>query len=192
MKQLKMLGLAAVAAAALTALAAPFASATTLEVGGVSQNGSVAISASLKSGTMVILRDTFGITTNRCNKSTVEGASGNPFSGATVTGPLSTLTFGECSFEPVEVHKGGTLHFSHITGTTNGTVTSSGTEVTTNSAFGTLNCITGGGTHLGTLTGVASGHATIDINAQLSCSGISSKLAATYTVTGPTGFGVSA
>jgi hypothetical protein len=109
-----------------------------------------------------------------------------------VTGAVNTLTFGTCTREPVTTHKGGTLHIKWIEGTTNGTVTSSGAEVTTGSPFGTLNCKTGEGTHLGTLKGVAktTEHATMEINAVLSCSGISSKWEATYTVTSPTGLGV--
>jgi hypothetical protein len=69
-------------------------------------------------------------------------------------------------------------------------VTSSGAEVTTGSPFGTLNCKTEAGTHLGTLTGVKEGNATMDINAALFCGGISSKWEATYTVTSPSGLGV--
>jgi hypothetical protein len=192
MKYLKMLGLAAVAAMALVAFTAGSASATTLEVGGSTKNESITIKSSLKTGTSATLRDTFGFSSNTCTSSSVEGATENSFTGASLTGKISSLTFTECENEPVEVHTGGTLHVSHIANTTNGTVTSSGAEVTTESPFGTLNCKTGAGTHLGTLTGVSSGHATMDINATLSCSGISSKWIATYTVTSPTGLGVSA
>jgi hypothetical protein len=207
MKYLKMLGLAAVAAMAFMAFAASSASATTLEVGGVTKNESITITASLKTGTSATLRDTFGFSSNTCTKSHVHGSTtsathqGGPtthgvYTGYELTGELTEgsngLSFSECENEPVEVHTGGTLHIRHIANTTNGTVTSSGAEVTTESPFGTLNCKTGAGTHLGTLTGVKEGHATMDINATLSCSGISSKWIATYTVTSPTGLGVSA
>ena len=188
MKHLKMLGLAAVAAMALTAFTAGSASATTLEIGGVTQNTSVTIAASLKSGTSALLKDTFGFSINTCTSSTVTGATASPFSGATDTGPVTTLDFASCTRELVIVDKPGTLHIA-FTKETNGTLTSSGAEVTTPSPLGILNCKTGEGTHLGTLTGVASGHATLDINAVLLC-GISVRWEATYTVTNPTGLGV--
>jgi len=188
MKYIKMLGLAAVAAMALTAFTAASASATTLEVKGEKQNGSVTLSSSLKAGTSAILKDTFGFSSNTCKASSV-GGSTTTTTGTTVTGPAEGLSFGECA-RSVTVHTGGVLHVSHITGTTDGTVTSSEAKVTTGSPFGTLTCETGAGKHLGTLTGSAAGHATLVINAQLTCSGISSKWEAEYTVTSPTGLGV--
>ena len=191
MKYLKMLGLAAVAAMALMAVVAGSASATTLELGGVTKSTSTTISASLKVGTSAVLKDTFGISSNTCTESSVSGTTSST-SGATVTGTLSALSFKKCEREPVNVLKAGTLHVAWISGTTNGTVSSSGAEVETPSPFGTLICSTGAGTHLGTITGVklSSEHATMDINATLSCSGVSSKWVATYTVTSPTGLGV--
>jgi hypothetical protein len=206
MKYLKMLGLAAVAAMALMAVVAGSASATTLEVGGTAKNESVTITASLKAGTSAILTDTFGFSSNTCTESHVHGSTtsadiggktfDNTYTGDSLTGPLTEesngLSFGKCTREPVTAHKSGELHITWISGTTNGTVTSSGAEVTTGSPFGTLNCKTGEGTHLGILTGVAktTEHATMDINAVLSCSGVSSKWEATYIVTTPTGLGV--
>jgi hypothetical protein len=187
MKYLKMLGLAALSAMALMAVTAGAASATTLEVGGVTQNSSVAIEATIKAGTSAVLRDTAGFSQNTCTTSVVSGNTSSPYTGATVTGAINALSFSNCAREPVTVHKAGTLHIAHIAETTNGTVTSSGAEVTTPSPFGTLNCVTGSGTHLGTLTGSASGHASLTINAVLSCSGVSSRWTGTYTVTSPTG-----
>ena len=202
MKYLKMLGLAAVAAMALTAFTAGSASATTLEVGGVSKNATVTIEASLKSGNSAVLKDTEGFSSNTCTSSIVHGSTTssttkgvtthNSFTGEELTGPLTAeeggLKFSGCARE-VKVHKSGTLHIKWTSGT-NGTVSSSGAEVTTGSLFGTLNCKTGTGTHLGTLTGVSAGNATMDINATLSCSGISAKWEATYVVTSPAGLGV--
>ena len=188
MKYLKMLGLAAVAAMALTAFTAGSASATTLSVEGVAKNSSVSLVSTLKSGTSAVLKDTAGFSSNTCTGSEVKGSTASPYTGATVTGAVSTLSFSNCE-RTVTVHKGGTLHVAWTSGT-NGTVTSSGAEVTTGSPFGTLNCKTNEGTHLGTLTGVKTGNATMDINAALSCSGISSKWEATYTVTSPAGLGV--
>lgn len=190
MKQLSKSAIATLSAMALVAFTATSAPATTLEVAGATKSESVTIAASLKSGTSALLKDTLGITANTCTESTAEGKTSSPYTGTTVTGPIETLTFGKCTREPVVVHKAGTLHISHIAGTTNGTATSSGAEVTVPSPFGTLNCKTGESTHLGTLTGGKEGHAEIHINATIPC-GLSTKWTATYTVTSPTGLGVS-
>ena len=205
MKYLKILGLAAIAAMALMAVAVGSASATTLEVGGVTKNEAVTITGSLKAGTSAILKDTFGFSSNKCAESHVHGSTTssttagntthNSYTGEELTGPLTEkeegLRFRSCEREPVTVHNSGILHIKWISGT-NGSVTSSAAEVTTGSPFGTLNCKTGTGTPIGTLTGVAktTEHATMDINATLNCSGVSSKWEATYTVTTPTGLGV--
>jgi hypothetical protein len=187
MKYLKMLGLAAVAAMALMAIGAGSASATTLEVEGTPQSLSINISASLKFGTSAILKDTFGFSMNTCTSSSMSAGTTST-SGASVTAVISTLTFSNCERSPVTTIAGGKLHVTWTNGT-NGTVTSSGAEVTTPSPFGTLNCKTGTGTHLGTIVGEKTGNATITINATLSCSGISSKWEATYVVL-PAGLGI--
>jgi hypothetical protein len=196
MKHLKKLGLTATAAMALMALAGTgMASATTIATAGVAQNKSTAITATVKAGTSVILKDTGGFALNTCTGSTMAWNTASPYTGATVTGAMSALSFSPCT-HPVTVHKGGTIHISYINQTTSGTVTLSGTEVTVYSTpHGTyLNCKTGAGTHLGTLSGVSShaAHATLTLNAVLSCSGISYKWEGTYTITSPTGLGVEA
>jgi hypothetical protein len=191
MKHMKKTAAVALSAAALSAaLLAGSASATTLEVGGVAKNQSVTILASLKAGTSLILKDTFGISIKTCTTSSLHGATSSPFTGGQVTVPLSSLSVSNCDRTAL-TDDPGTLHIQWTSGT-NGTVTSSKLDITTNSPFGTLTCTTGAGTHLGSLTGVASSsaHATIDINASISCSGISSKWEATYTITTPTGLGV--
>jgi hypothetical protein len=192
MKHLKMLTLAAVAAAAmLTLVGAGSAAATTLEIGGVKQGGSVAIEISLKAGTSMILRDTNNASVHTCTGSTMKGATTSPFTGATVTAPLTSMTFTGCSHSVVVV-KPGTLHFAWTSGT-NASVSSSGMEITTISTIFGASCIfkTGAGTSLGTLTGVASGHATLHVNAVLS-KGICGDAVwtGTYIVTSPTGLGV--
>lgn len=189
MKHLKrIVGTALLAGALASVLGAGSASATTLEVGGVKQNQSVLIETSLKSGTSAILKDTFGFSSNTCTEGGGTGNTQSPFTGPSVTGIGTSVYFSGCAREPILGHKTGTLHVQWTSGT-NGTVTSSGAEITTGSPFGTLNCKTGEGTHLGTLTGVAAGHATMDVNATISCSGVSSKLEATFTITSPTGLG---
>jgi hypothetical protein len=194
MKYLKMLGLAVVSAMAMMAVTAGTASATTLEVSGVTKNSRVDISASLVGEVSLPLTSTSGGTLfNTCTGSTVGGYTTSPYTGTTVTGHITTLTFTGCK-NPVTVHKMGTLHIEHIKNTTNGTLRSSGAEVTSYSTiFGTyLNCKTGEGTHLGTLTGVKEGHALMHVNAALNCGITSALWAGTYTVTSPTGLGVSA
>ncbi|MDQ2631222.1 MAG: hypothetical protein M3Y75_09690 [Actinomycetota bacterium] len=190
MKYLKMLGLAAVAAMAMAAFTAGTASATTLSEGGAAKNSAVTISASLASGTSAVLSRTDGSLANTCTVSNVSGETDSPYTGATVTGGIDSLSFESCT-RTVTVHQKGTLHVAH-SGGENGTVSSSGAEVTVGSPFGTLNCKTGTGTTLGTLTGGASGHATMDINAVLNCGFLvpSASWKGTYTVTSPTGLGV--
>jgi hypothetical protein len=192
MKFTKILGVVAVAALALMAFAST-ASATTLEVGGVKQSGSVAIKSSLKSGTSALLADTAGFFANTCTASAVEGSTSTT-TGTTVSGPISALSFTSCATEPVTVDTKGSLSVENIAGTTNGTVRSIGAKVTVPSPFGLLTCVTAAapGTDIGTLTGTgnSASHATMDINAALNCGSITAKWTGTYTVTSPTGLGV--
>lgn len=192
MKYLKMLGLMAVAAAALMAfVGAGTASATTLEINGVTQNKSVTIEASIKAGDTAILKDTNGATVDTCSESKVEGATEGSFSAPTLTGAIKTLSFDKCS-HTTHVIKNGTLHIAWTSGT-NGTVSSSGAEVTVQSTIFGASCIakTGTGTTIGTFTGVSSGHATMTINGVIPmglCG--DANWTGKYTVTSPTGLGV--
>jgi hypothetical protein len=199
MKYLKMLGLAAFAAMAFTAfVGASTASATTLEVTGVTQAQPVTITASLTAGTSAILRDTFGFAANTCKESHVHGSTVSPYTGTTVTGEFTAgeagLSFKGCT-NPVTVHKSGKLHVEWED-ETDGWVSSSEAEVTVWSTIhGTyINCKTGPGVVIGTLTGVTHGHAEIHINTVLDCSPhlSSAKWIGAYIVTTPTGLGVSA
>jgi hypothetical protein len=191
MKHLR--NLAAVASVlALTSLStASTTSATTLEVGGHAKNESLAIKASLKSGTSLLAADTFGFVANTCTGSTIEAKSEAPFTGTTVGGKASTLSFSPCKEGAVVTDEPGVISVEWIPGTTNGTGRLSGAKLTVPSVFGLLTCTTpAAGTDLGTLTGVASGNATIDINAVINCGSIDAKWTGTYTVTSPEGLGV--
>jgi hypothetical protein len=193
MKLTKILGVVAVAALALMAFASS-ASATTLEVKGVTQTGAVVIKGSIKSGTSALLTDTSGFFANTCTVSTVEGKDSTSQTGTAVVGPIEVLSWGTaatpCTKGNPTVHSKGTLSVSSIGDTTNGTVVSHNAEVTVPSALGLLTCKTPSeGTDLGTLTGTSTGFATMDINAVLNC-GITAKWTGTYTVTGPEGLGV--
>ena len=193
MKYIKMLGLAAIAAMALMAfVGAGTASATTLEVEGVKQNKSVTIEASLASGTSAILKDKNGTTNDTCTGSTVKGATEGSFSAASIGGKVSSLTFTGCS-HTTHVLAPGSLSVTWTSGA-NGTVSSSGAKVTVvSTVFGaSATCETGAGTVIGTLTGVASGNATMHINATTLNCGIlgTSSWTGTYSVTSPKGLAV--
>ena len=201
MNVFKMLGIAAVAAMSFMAFTAGSASATTLEVGGVTQNNSVFVTASLTPGTKLVIGRTDGSLANECEGSHLQGTTTSPFTvadPAEITASVESLAFTSCT-RALAVHKPGVLHISHDPGTTNGTVASSGAEWTAGSPFGTLNCKTGAGADLGTLTGATTAsnpgkHATIDINAVINCGFLvpSAFYKGTYTLTSPTELGVSA
>lgn len=190
MKHVKMLGLLMAAAMALLALAASSASAYTVEVGGVTQNESVEISGSLKSGTSALLGLTGGSFLNTCTSVTGTGKTESPFTGETLGGSVKERTVTGCT-NPITIHKDGTVKITHITGSTNGTVFSSGVEVTSSTPFGTVTCKTNN-THMGVITGKSSGQATVDVNAVIPCGFLapSTILQATLTVTTPEGIGI--
>ncbi len=183
MKYLKILGVAAVAAMALMAFAGS-ASATTLATKGVVVNSSEAIEASIKSGGSAILKDTNALTVDTCTGSVVKGSTSSPFTGASVGGAISSLTFTGCSHKTTVI-KPGSLSITWTSGT-NGSVKSTGAEVTVESTIFGASCIakTGEGTTIGTFTGVKEGNATMDINGVINM-GIcgDANWTGTYTVT---------
>lgn len=193
MKYLKVLGLAAAAAMAMTAFTAGTASATTFEVNGIAQNGAVSLKASLKSGGKVVLSRTDGSLANECASAEVAGTTASAFTGIQLTGAVNTLKFASCPHS-VTVHKPGQLYIQHIAGTTDGTVGWENGEITAYfpAVFGYVSCATGSGTHIGRLTGTASGHAILHVNAVLNCGVllVSASWKGTYVVTSPTGLGV--
>jgi hypothetical protein len=115
----------------------------------------------------------------------------------TPKGAISAMTLGTCSDTTVIIAR-GSLEISHIVGTTNGTLTSKGLEVTIQSTSFGISCVakTGaGGTSIGTVTGAkaANAKATIDINAVISF-GIcgSSVWTGSYTMEEPVGLTIEA
>jgi hypothetical protein len=198
MKYLKMLGLAAVAAMALMAVTAVSASATTLEVGGVTQNKQLTFAGSASSP--FFLSDTEGFSAYSCSVSSFHGLT-SVSSGTKVTASLSTmagvgLSFGTCTFSPATVESPGGLYIEHEAGTTSGNVFSENTAVTFNTAFGFhVTCTTlASGTKIGTLDGKAktTEHATLTISAVLSCGFLlpSAIWKGTYKISTPTGLGI--
>ena len=161
MKYLWM-GLAAVSA---ILIGVSTASATTL----TSPNGAVVpagnqITLSLENS--LLFRA--GFTSLTCTQSSIAVNTENTGgSSETVRGPVESLTYSNCN-ATVHVLKKGSLEFHVIGGGPNGTVTSTGTEVTyaslgTSCTYGTAN------TPIGTLTGsknTGSG-ATLDIKVNL-------------------------
>jgi hypothetical protein len=189
MKNFKNLGLAGVVLALLALGGPSSAFATTFSVGGVTQNTSLSISTSLFSGTSLLLKDSYETSTITCTSSDLRFKTTT--ATGTVSGPVGTLTYGSCSDTTTVLAK-GSLSFSWTSGT-NGTVSSSGTEVTVSSTFfgASAVCKTGTGSVIGTFTGVSSGNATIDMNAKLNCGILgTSTWTGTYTVTSPSGLGL--
>jgi hypothetical protein len=155
-----------VAAAALTLMVlASTASATTLDVTDLKINGAVTIHGTGRGS--ISLSATGGGFANTCTESTFH-LSTSTFTGTTVSGPLTTLTFSKCTNEPVTVDAAGTLSIEVIGSGPNGTVRSNGAKVTTPSPFGTLTCTTSN-TDIGTLTGTSTTTTVVDVNAVLNC-----------------------
>jgi hypothetical protein len=191
MKLIKITGILAAAALALTAFAGT-ASATTLEVGGVPQSGPVTFHMTLEPGTSVVSSDTSQSFANTCTESTIKNTTTTPFTGTRVGGANSTLSFGSCT-SLLTADNPGYLEFERIAGTTNATAIGKSAEFTAGTPFGTFKCTSSAsGIVLGTLTGKASGQATLDLNAVLTCGFFlpSLKLEGKYLVTTPEGLGV--
>ena len=190
----KIFSTAVVATVVFAASVATPASATTFEIGGVIQSGAVPFTASLQSGTLALLERTDESHMSDCTESHLEGKT-TTFTGAQITAPLSALTFGKCNPKPVVVHKPGQIFIEHIPGTTNGTAFWENGEVTipTTLEF-TVNCKSGGGTLIGTLTGVKEGSATLHVKAVLNCGFLlpSAYWEGTYILTSPKGLGITA
>jgi len=175
MKCLKMLGLAAVAAMALTTfVGAGTASATVL----CSTNASpcpagqkwpaaTELRFTVAPGNPGIWKDTAGNVLAQCPEGEIRGVitkSGSATETVMTSVEASGLTWanvGGC-FNTTTI-KGGTLEIHTSEGTNNGTVTVSGIEITINNPiFGS--CVYGFGTgHLGRLTANGSGSATLDV-----------------------------
>ncbi|HET8955346.1 MAG TPA: hypothetical protein VFN18_06785 [Solirubrobacterales bacterium] len=188
MRHFKISGALAVLTVLMMA-GASSASATTLTVGGVKQNGSVAITATLTKGTSLDLGDSLGQKIT-CTGSEIKAKTEGTFTGTSVGGNVSALDFTGCT-DSVFVLSRGSLSVTWTKGS-NGTVSLAGTEITIfSTAIGvSAICKTGIGTAIGTLTG-SSGASTIDVNAGLSC-GILGNVSwtASYTVTTPNALGV--
>ncbi|HEX5527551.1 MAG TPA: hypothetical protein VFX44_10205 [Solirubrobacterales bacterium] len=165
MKYVKMLGLAAIAAAALMAfVGAGSASATTLTCEGSAC--SVGANFHSESNGKAVLDAPFGNV--ECN-STVQG---EVTSATEASVKITELKWTNCGSDNVVTLASGTLKITNIAGTKNGTVTSTGAEVTVEHV-GTHCIFKTNGTSLGTLTGTTTTGATgsFDISATIPRSG---------------------
>lgn len=170
MKYLKILGLAAIAAAAMMAFAGS-ASATELTCNKAGEKCAAGTTIHAVSEGHAVL-DNEALGNVECN-STVEGSLTEPGTPTTTaSGPIKAggLTFTNCTSAVVQVLNQGTLEI-HTQGSTanhNGTLTSSGAEVTVEK-FG-FHCIfSTNNTDLGTVTGsgTTGATATLDISANI-------------------------
>jgi hypothetical protein len=143
MKNLKMLGLAVVAAAALMAfLGAGTASATVicknnLSTTACSEKYPVGTkgTASLAAGSSALLETTGGTVLDTCTGSKIESSISDAGSATTtVKSGVSTMTFTGCTVSTVVIN-GGSAELHWISGTDNGTLTTFNTEVTVNTGF---------------------------------------------------------
>src|SRR6185295_15020199 len=147
MKYVKMLGLLAVAAAALMAFAGT-ASATTV----TSSTGSTPTIHADSEGATTL----HGVVDVTCNASTVQGTVSQHGTGVTVKGNISTLTFTSCGSNDVTVNTPGSLEVHAINPTGNGTLTSSGAQITIQVTSLGISCVfTTNNTHIGTYTSAA-------------------------------------
>jgi len=195
MKYLKMLGLAVVAATALSAFAgAGTASATTMEVEGKAQNKTVAFTASLEAETSTAFTLTNGTLVDTCKKTEFNGDTVAPYTEVTeVEATLLEFYFTECNSKATQVIKAGKLLFKFLEKTI-GTVTSKEAEITlVYKALGVSGvCKTSTGTDIGKFTGVAAGTATLHITAVLNCGTFLPSIPweGTYVFTSPNGLGI--
>ena len=163
MKYVKMLGLLAVAAAAMMAFAGVASATTVTSPAGTTYTSTVKASA----GSTELHGEAFSVS---CASSTVEGKVESHGAGITIGGNIDSLVFASCNF-PVTVLKAGSLEVHEKQGGNGfvGTLTSTGAEITIHGPFG-INCLyKTNATDIGTLTGSGTTKATakLDIDSSL-------------------------
>jgi hypothetical protein len=141
----------------------------------------------------------FNIIIDTCTQSTISGKTNNTGSdtGESVTMNVTTLTFSNC-IHPITVGTGGTLTFTHTSGTDNSVISSSGMTWTVHEVPNIIGnpstcAYTTSNTSLGSLTGSTVGP-TIDLSGTINsetkgCP--SDTLSGHYIYTGSTPFTVS-
>ncbi|HEX5988906.1 MAG TPA: hypothetical protein VFY75_01665 [Solirubrobacterales bacterium] len=165
MKYVKMLGLLAVAAAALMAFAGTASATYLTSPAGTTYTGTIHAKSE---GTTTLHGEAFAVS---CAASTVSGSVEFHSTGTgTAGGKITTLDFSECTF-PVTVIANGSLevHTKTASADGNGTLTSNGAKITIHGPFG-INCLyETNNTDIGTLTGSKNTGktATLDIDSSL-------------------------
>lgn len=171
MKYLKTLGLAVIAAAALTVLVGSVnAQATVLCTSTATPCTSPFFAGSripFALSTSVTWSTTEGETFETCTKSSLELEVTQTGSATTTTaGTIRLLTWGTCTLPPVPklITLGGGFEIHHIAGTDNGTITAT-SEISVTMQYILFGCRYGAtkGTDLGVFTG--GNPATVEINA---------------------------
>jgi hypothetical protein len=164
MKYVKMLGLLAVAAAALMAFAGSASATEVTSPHGTRYTG--VIKATSEGKTFL----TGSFANVECNGSHVEGTITSQGSAVTASGPVNLLTFTECNFPTTVITNGSLIAHTDVPNEKgNALLTSKGAEVLVHTSVGTCTFATsnaGEGTPIGTLTGSTSTGktATFDIN----------------------------
>lgn len=184
MKYIKMLGLLAVEAAAVMAVAGT-ASATTITSSGGETPTIIAAS------THFVLHNPSLGTETTCTESTFEGTVESHGSGVPASGRISRHTFANCGNSHVTVLHNGSFSIVGNGTTGNGTVTLTGSEITiTNTTVGVSCVYKTSNTHAGNLIGGTPpiwnlGKATIPRPGHSFFCGAHGFMTGTYTVTSP-------
>ena len=187
MKYVKILGLAAMALAALMAMAGTASATTITSPKGTTYTGTIKAE---NEGSVTLTSVFGGFGAVHCNKSIVEGKVEKHGVGQTVFGLISKLTFEECT-KPVTVINAGSLEL-HYLNAKEGTLTSSNAKIEIHeTAFGTCTFTTAStGTDLGTVTTTEAtgGNATLDIKASIPSACGTGTWEGAYKVVTPTPF----
>ena len=172
MNYLKMLGLAAVAAAALMAIVGASTATATVLCDSTSTpcpenekwKVGTTVRFTVRSGTSGVWTDTSGSQIATCPEGEIQGNIAKAGSEtSTVEIPVEPSHFVWQSCIHTETLEGGTLELHTISGTDNGTVTATGFKFTT--VVNGIDCIYGfpTATTLGTLTASGEGRAVLDV-----------------------------
>ncbi len=147
------------------ALGAPGAMATTIRSGTTTIGSGATFDKTLKISSSSLFKDTSGLANDTCTGLHIHGNYSIDIIPPLPTLEVTELNWTGCSHTTTTIAK-GSMEYKSIAGTTNGTVISKGMRVTMKSTVFGISCVanTGAGTTLGTLTGVTSGSATMDIN----------------------------
>ncbi|MGN6256686.1 MAG: hypothetical protein ACTHN3_02905 [Solirubrobacterales bacterium] len=196
MKYVKMLGLFVLAATALMAFAANASATTLTSPPGTTYTGTIVAESE---GETTLENSSIGLKV-QCEESKVEGSVKQHGTGVTAKGTLVLLTFVKCTGGyTVTTIQVGELEIHNISGTGDGTLTSTGTQITIHTPLGFSCTYTTSGTDIGRLTGKDTQHATLDIGSSViprtadsSLCGTSATWTGSYTVVTPSNLTVDA